>query len=482
MQRLNRHDFPGAHYSDRVIQFGEGNFLRAFIDWQLDWVNQHHDIDAGVVVVRPRNRVVEDSLNQQDGLYTTLIRGLNQQGEQVSETRLIRSLNREIQPYQQFDDFLALARAPQMRFVFSNTTEAGIAFAEQDRLEDAPASSFPGKLTQLLWTRFTHFAGAADKGWLIVPCELIDHNGDALRELVLRYIKHWMLPPEFARWVLDHCAFYNTLVDRIVTGYPVDGESIAAQLGYEDRYLVAGEVYYQFVIQGPDALARELKLDQLAPEVKFVDDISPYKAQKVAILNGAHTAMVPVAFLSGVESVGEAMDDAAIAGYVDALLRDEVIPTLDLPSDELHAFADAVQRRFRNPFIRHLLLSIALNGMTKFRTRLLPQLLLAQQQTGQWPPRLTFAFAALLAFYRGEQGDKQWSLQDDEYWLQQFAELWPAVIQNKMTPEQLVQAVLRSSHHWGEDLTQRPGLASAISQHLQNIIVHGMWTALLQLR
>ena len=482
MQRLNRHDFPGAQYSERVIQFGEGNFLRAFIDWQLDWLNQHQDTDAGVVVVRPRNRVVEDSLNQQDGLYTTLIRGLNEAGEQVSETRLIRSVNREIQPYQQYDAFLALARAPQMRFVFSNTTEAGIAFAEQDRLEDAPASSFPGKLTQLLWERFTHFAGAADKGWLIVPCELIDYNGDALRDLVLRFIKHWQLPSGFARWVLDHCAFYNTLVDRIVTGYPADSASIAAQLGYEDRYLVAGEVYYQFVIQGPDALAQELKLDHLAPEVKFVDDITPYKAQKVAILNGAHTAMVPVAFQAGLESVGEAMDNAAIAGYVDALLRDEVIPTLDLPRDELHAFADAVQRRFRNPFIRHALLSIALNGMTKFRTRLLPPLLLSQQQTGQWPTHLTFAFAALLAFYRGEQGEQRWALQDDDRWLQQFDELWIAVNQNKMTPEQLVQTVLSNSQHWGEDLTQRPGFVAAISQHLQNIIVHGMRTALNQLR
>lgn len=482
MQRLNRHDFPGARYSDRVIQFGEGNFLRAFIDWQLDWLNQHHQTDAGVVVVRPRNRVVEDSLNQQDGLYTTLIHGLNAAGEQVSETRLIRSLNREIQPYQQFQDFLALAHAPQMRFVFSNTTEAGIAFAEQDRLEDTPASSFPGKLTQLLWARFSHFNGAADKGWLIVPCELIDHNGDALRDLVLRYIKHWQLPPAFASWVLDHCAFYNTLVDRIVTGYPADSEAITAQLGYDDRYLVAGEVYYQFVIQGPDALAHELKLDRLSPDVKFVEDISPYKAQKVAILNGAHTAMVPVAFQAGLESVGEAMDDKAVAGYVDALLREEVIPTLDLPRDELHAFADAVQRRFRNPFIRHALLSIALNSMTKFRTRLLPQLLLAQQQTGQWPPRLTFAFAALLAFYRGEQGDTQWPLQDDAHWLQQFATLWPAVNQDKLTPEQLVQAVLSNSQHWGEDLTQRPGLVTAVSQHLQNIIVHGMRAALTQLR
>lgn len=482
MQRLNRHDFPGPRYTDRVIQFGEGNFLRAFIDWQLDWLNEHQGTDAGVVVVRPRNREVKDSLNQQDGLYTTLIRGLNAAGEQVSETRLIRSLNREIQPYQQYDDFLALARAPEMRFVFSNTTEAGIAFAEQDQLTDAPASSFPGKLTQLLWARYQHFAGAADKGWLIVPCELIDDNGDTLRALVLRYADHWQLPQAFSLWVQQHCAFYNTLVDRIVTGFPADSEAIATQLGYEDRFLVAGEVYYQFVLQGPAALAQELKLAALAPEVKLVEDITPYKAQKVAILNGAHTAMVPVAFQSGLESVGEAMDDAQIAGFVEALLRDEVIPTLDLPPAELHAFAAAVQRRFRNPFIRHALLSIALNGMTKFRTRLLPQLLLAQQQQGHWSPRLTFAFAALLAFYRGQQGDKSWPLQDDAHWLQRYAELWPAVQTQQLPVEQLVSTVLSDASHWGEDLTRQPGLVAAVSQHLQNIIVHGMRTALTQLR
>jgi len=467
MLRLNRRDFPGAHYS---------------IDWQLDWLNQHQHTDAGVVVVRPRNRKVADSLNQQDGLYTTLIRGLDTAGQRVSETRLIRSVNREIQPYQQFDAFLALARAPQMRFVFSNTTEAGIAFTAGDWQENQPAASFPGKLTQLLWARFQHFAGAADKGWLIVPCELIDHNGDRLRELVLRYIRHWQLPTAFAQWVTQHCAFYNTLVDRIVTGYPDDGAAIAAQLGYEDRYLVAGEVYYQFVLQGPEALMQELQLAALAPAIKRVADITPYKAQKVAILNGAHTALVPVAFLAGLESVGEAMDDAEMAAFIDALLRNEIIPTLDLPRDELEAFTAAVIRRFRNPFIRHALLSIALNGMTKFRTRLLPPLLQAQQQTGRWPVHLTFALAALLAFYRGEQGDRRWPLQDDESWLQRFALLWPPVTAQQKTPEQLVHAVLSEAQHWDEDLTQRPGLVAAVSEHLNNILVQGMRTALNALR
>lgn len=482
MKRLNRHDFPGAVYHDRVIQFGEGNFLRAFIDWQLDWLNEHQGTDAGVVVVRPRNRDVSGNLNQQEGLYTTLIRGLNAQGEPVSESRLIRSLNREIQPYQQFDDFMALARQPEMRFVFSNTTEAGIAFTETDRLSDRPASSFPGKLTQLLWARYQHFDGDKEKGWLIVPCELVDHNGDMLRTLVLRYADIWQLPLAFKRWVDTCCAFYNTLVDRIVTGFPSESATLETQLGYQDRFLVAGEVYYQFVLQGPAALFDELKFAALAPHVRHVDDIAPYKAQKVAILNGAHTAMVPVAYLAGLESVGEAMNDKQIAAYVDALLRKEIIPTLDLPADELNAFADAVLRRFRNPFIRHALLSIALNGMTKFRTRLLQPLLMSHEKTGQWPQHLTFALAALIAFYRGESADKSWPLQDEPHWLERYSKDWAAVSTEQLSLFALVGRVLSDAQHWGQDLTQQPGLVETVSQHLQRILAHGMRDALSQRR
>ncbi|WP_312239455.1 tagaturonate reductase [Pantoea sp.] len=482
MKRLNRRDFPAVRYTDRIIQFGEGNFLRAFIDWQIDWLNEHQGTDAGVVMVRPRNRPVERSLNQQDGLYTTLIRGLDEHGEAVSQPRLIRSVNREIQPWQQPDDFIALARNADIRFVFSNTTEAGIAFDAEDRLEPIPAASFPGKLTQLLWARYRHFDGASDKGWLIVPCELIDDNGDALRELVLRYARQWQLPAAFSDWVGEHCHFYNTLVDRIVTGYPQKSAEIEAQLGYRDSFLVAGESYYQFVIQGPPSLAQALKLNALAPHIRLVQDIRPWKEQKVAILNGAHTAMVPVAFLAGLASVGEAMADGQIAAFIDRLLREEVIPTLDLPVEELHRFADAVERRFRNPYIRHALLSIALNGMTKFRTRLLPQLLKSQQLTRVWPACLTFALAALIAFYRGEQHGETWPLQDDARWLRRYSELWQAVAAHRQTPEQLVRAVLSDASHWGEDLTERSGLVAAITQHLQNIIAHGMREALSQLR
>jgi tagaturonate reductase len=321
----------------------------------------------------------------QDGLYTTIIRGLNEQGEAVSDARLIRSVNREISVYGQYDEFLKLAHNPDMRFVFSNTTEAGISYHAGDKFDDAPAVSYPAKLTRLLFERFSHFNGAADKGWIIIPCELIDYNGDALRELVLRYAQEWALPAGFIQWLNDANSFCSTLVDRIVTGYPRDEvATLEAELGYHDGFLDTAEHFYLFVIQGPASLAAELRLDKYPLNVLIVDDIKPYKERKVAILNGAHTALVPVAFQAGLDTVGEAMNDAEICAFVEKAIYQEIIPVLDLPRDELESFASAVTGRFRNPYIRHQLLSIALNGMTKYRTRILPQLLAGQKATGNY--------------------------------------------------------------------------------------------------
>lgn len=478
MYSLNRRDFPGRDHPDRIIQFGEGNFLRAFIDWQLDLLNEQTDLDAGVVVVRPRNSQTTRTLNSQDGLYTTLIRGIDAGGEVVSEPRLIRSVNREIHPYQQFDEFLALARDEAIRFVFSNTTEAGIQYAEGDRLEAMPPASFPAKLTRLLWERWQHFGGSSDKGWIILPCELIDDNGGALKALVLRYAHEWELPTAFTGWIEQHNTFCSTLVDRIVTGYPQDAGEIEQQLGYQDNYLVTGEVYYLLVIQGPAWLEQELRLDRCPLNVRLVEDIKPFKEQKVAILNGAHTAMVPVAFLAGLDTVGEAMQDQAISHYINALIRQEIIPTLDLPAGELNTFADAVLNRFRNPFIRHQLQAIALNSLTKFRTRLLPQILTSCQQQGTPPARLTFAFAALLAFYRGKRPEGAYLLEDDAHWLQRFSQLWSEVESGNIAPQQLVETVLSDAQHWGSDLNQIAGLTAAVTEHLQRIVGDGLRQAL----
>ncbi|HFK5646402.1 TPA: tagaturonate reductase [Enterobacter ludwigii] len=478
MNTLNRHDFPGPHYPERIIQFGEGNFLRAFIDWQIDLLNEHTDLNAGVVVVRPIQSDFPPSLNTQDGLYTTIIRGLNEKGDAVSDARLIRSVNREINVYNEYDAFLRLAHNPEMRFVFSNTTEAGIGYHAGDTFEDAPAVSYPAKLTRLLFERFSHFNGAPEKGWVIIPCELIDYNGDALRELVLRYAQDWALPAAFTEWLNDANCFCSTLVDRIVTGYPRDEvAALQAELGYQDGFLDTAEHFYLFVIQGPDSLASELRLDKFPLNVLIVDDIRPYKERKVAILNGAHTALVPVAFQAGLDTVGEAMNDADVCAFVEKAIYEEIIPVLDLPRDELESFASAVTGRFRNPYIRHQLLSIALNGMTKFRTRILPQLLAGQQATGSLPARLTFALAALIAFYRGERNGESYPVQDDAHWLARFQQLWTQHHDRQITTRQLVKSVLSVSEHWEQDLTQVNGLVEQVTRDLDAILLQGMRAA-----
>ena len=475
MKTLNRHDFPGAQYPERIIQFGEGNFLRAFVDWQIDLLNEHTDLNSGVVIVRPIASDFPPSLSTQDGLYTTIIRGLNERGEAVSDARLIRSVNREISAYADYAEFLKLAHNPDMRFVFSNTTEAGISYHAGDKFDDAPAVSYPAKLTRLLFERFTHFNGAADKGWVIIPCELIDYNGEALHELVVRYAQEWALPAAFMTWLNESNAFCSTLVDRIVTGYPRDeAAKLEAELGYKDGFLDTAEHFYLFVIQGPKSLASELRLDKLALNVLIVDDIKPYKERKVAILNGAHTALVPVAFQAGIDTVGEAMNDAEICAFVEKAIYEEIIPVLDLPKDELESFASAVTGRFRNPYIKHQLLSIALNGMTKFRTRILPQLLAGQKASGKLPARLTFALAALIAFYRAERNGEAYPVQDDAHWIDRYQQLWAQHRDQQISTTDLVKAVLSVSDHWEQDLTQVDRLVEQVAADLDAILTKGM--------
>jgi tagaturonate reductase len=362
-----------------------------------------------------------------------------------------------------------------MRFVFSNTTEAGISYHAGDKFDDAPAVSYPAKLTRLLFERYSHFDGALDKGWIIIPCELIDYNGDALRELVLRYAQEWALPDEFVQWLDKANAFCSTLVDRIVTGYPRDEvATLEAELGYHDAFLDTAEHFYLFVIQGPKSLATELRLDKYPLNVLIVDDIKPYKERKVAILNGAHTALVPVAYQAGLDTVGEAMNDAEICAFVEKAIYEEIIPVLDLPRDELASFASAVTGRFCNPYIKHQLLSIALNGMTKFRTRILPQLLAGQQANGQLPARLTFALAALIAFYRGERNGESYPVQDDAHWIERFQLLWSQHHDRQISTQALVHSVLAVNEHWEQDLTQVPGLVEQVSADLDAILSNGM--------
>ena len=465
-------------YTERVVQFGTGNFLRAFVDWQLDIINEHTDFDAGVVMLKSTDSA-RPSLNKQDGLYTVLLRGLNNAGEVVDEARLIQSVTRQVDINEAFDAFLALARDPNIEFVFSNTTEAGTRFEPEDKLGDAPPDAFPAKLTRFLFERYQAFSGDEAKGLTIIPCELIDHNGDTLKGFVRQYAELWDLPDGFGDWLERANTFCNTLVDRIVTGYPEDAGALEQRLGYDDAFLTVGEPYYFFAIQGPENLAQRLHLNEVdLPHIHIVDDITPFKTRKVGILNGAHTLMVPVAYLCGLDTVRGAIEHRVVNEFVRDTVFDDIIPALPLPDDDLRSFAEAVFRRFRNPFVEHKLLDISLNSVAKFKTRLLPQLLSYHQSYGEAPLRLSFALAALLAFYKGERNGSAFALRDSDEVLTFYRGVWQAYGNGTLDLAGVVDEVLGQEAFWGQDLREVEGLSERVTVGLEHIEEKGMVGAL----
>jgi tagaturonate reductase len=464
----------------KILQFGQGNFMRGFFDWQIDLLNERTGLDAGVVIVRPRGAkpgaASSPLLDTQDGLFTVLVRGLDEAGEPVKEYRTVQCVQREIDPGTMYSDYLALAANPDLRFVVSNTTEAGIAVNDSDRFEDAPPSTFPAKLAQFMFARYQAFKGTRnngkDAGLVVLPCELIDKNGPALKAAVLHFAALWNLEAGFARWVEEACTFCSTLVDRIVTGYPAaDADKIKEELGYDDPFLVAAEYYYLFVIQGPSWVGEELKLEGSRLNVKLVDDITPYKKRKVGILNGGHTTLVPVALLAGLEAVGPAVEDVGVGAFLRDAIIEEIIPALEMDRAELRAYAEDVILRFRNPAIHHRLASIALNSWSKFAARVLPQLLRsAELNAGRLPRRLVLALAATMVLYRGGVIE----LADDPAHLAWFRESWAKVDAGDWSPAQLAAGWLANRALWGRDLNEVAGLTYAVTVALEQIRKQGI--------
>ena len=375
--------------TERFIQFGEGGFLRGFADWMIQKINDTTDFEGNVVVVQPIRDGLCDMLSAQDCLYTHVIRG-----EEGVEKDVIDVISRCVKPYEDFAAYLALAEQKEMRYVISNTTEAGIVFKDTDKVTDAPPSSFPAKVTLLLKRRFE----LGLPGFVFLPCELIDRNGDNLKRCVLQYAKLWELGDDFAAFVEKENVFCNTLVDRINTGYP-KGEDM--QLGYEDKMVNTSEYFHLWVIETEMDLESELPFAKAGLNVIVTRDaLEKYRTRKVRILNGAHTSMVPFALLSGFDTVKSCMDDADMRAYVRRCVFEEIIPTLDLPRAELEDYAENVLTRFANPYIKHFLSSIALNSVSKFKVRVLPSILEYKKRFGSYPKTLLFAFAKLIEFYK----------------------------------------------------------------------------------
>ena len=474
MERLNRKSAPQAkQYTEKVIQFGEGNFLRAFIEWIIWKTNQKTDFNGSVVVVQPIEKGMVSWLNEQDGLYHLNLQGL-QNGQPVNSLDLIDVISRGLNPYEDFEAYLKLAEQPEIRFVISNTTEAGIAFDPACKLTDKPASSYPGKLTQLLYHRFQYFKGAADKGLIIFPCELIFENGKHLKECIREYIGLWDLGEEFSAWFENACGVYSTLVDRIVPGYPRDNAAeLCERAGYDDHLLDKAEIFHLWVIEAPKEVAEEFPADKAGLHVLFVPSEAPYHERKVTLLNGPHTVLSPVGYLSGLNTVKECCEDPEIGQFVHKVMYDELLPTLNLPESELLQFAGDVVERFRNPFVKHFVTSIMLNSFPKFKTRDLPGLKTYLERKGELPKGLVLGLAGICTYYKGgKRGEDEIVPNDDPKIMELLKNLWATGDVRKVA-----EGVLADDFIWGENLNAIPGLTDLLAADLAIIQAEGMRTA-----
>ena len=461
---------------EKVLQFGEGNFLRAFVNYWFDIANERAGWNGKCVLVQPIAVGLADMINAQEGLYTLYLRG-TENGECIDSRRVISSVSRCLDPYKKegFDAMMEVAVSDSLEYVVSNTTEAGIVYDPSCRLEDAPAASFPGKLTQVLYRRWQ----AGKPGLVILSCELIDNNGKELLRCVEQYIEQWGLGAQFLAYCREHCTFCSTLVDRIVPGRIRDAAEVARLEeinGYTDDLIDVGEVFGVWNIEGPDWLEEKLPFKAAGVNCPVVPDVTPYKKRKVRILNGAHTGFVLGAYLAGHDIVRDCMHDDTVRGFMNKMLYEEVIPILPLDQEDCKQFAAAVQDRFNNPFVNHELLSISLNATSKWRARNMPSFLDYIKINGRLPVCLTMSFAAYIAFFsndiqrledaglvcRRPKGNEY--ICSDDRWVLEFY-----YDHRNDSAAGLVHAVMTNEQMWGSDLTAVEGFERAVTAGLELI-------------
>ncbi len=486
LKELNYDGYLLEHAPERVLQFGEGNFLRAFVDYFIDVMNEKAGFDSKVVLVQPieSGEAVKNFINEQEGLYTLFLRG-NENGQKVNAKRVISSVSRCLNPYSDYEAYMECAKNPDLRFIACNTTEAGIRYDASCGPKDRPAASYPAKLTQFMYARYQAFGGEKGKGFVILSCELIDNNGKELEKCVLKHAEQWGLGADFINWVKDENIFCSTLVDRIVTGYPRnEAAAICEELGYVDNIIDTGEIFGFWVIEGPESLKKELPFDKAGLPVLITDNHKPYKQRKVRILNGAHTSMVLGAYLAGQDIVRDCMKDDVIRGFMNKTIYEEIIPTLTLPENELLDFAKAVTDRFNNPFIDHALLAISLNSTSKWKARVLPSFKGYVEKYERLPKCITASLAFYIAFYRGirledsgligVRGGSEYLINDDRPILEFYHR------HKDDDAATLAAAVLANTDFWGEDLTKVPGLLDEVTADLQVIEEKGAYELMKQ--
>jgi tagaturonate reductase len=462
----------------KILQIGEGNFLRGFFDWMIHECLKQGLFQGSLIVTQPRpsGRVKIEQLHRQDGIYTLVIRGL-ENGKLVERREKISVFSSVLDPYSDWQGFLAIAEIPDLEIVVSNTTEAGLVYQQAEWNPEKPIESFPGKLTHFLYKRYLHFSGAPDKGLIMLPCELLERNGDELKTCVLRYARDWGLPEDFIKWIDKHNRFLNSLVDRIVTGYP-NGEADRwfSEWGYNDALLNTAEPFHFWAIEGEPDLDRIIPLQQAGLNVKWVTDLKPFQMRKVRILNGAHTLMAPIGLLFGFRLVREVMEHPELGKFVRETVEREIIPSLPLDREEMKRYAKSVFERFANPYIAHRLSDISMNSISKFKLRLLPSLESALSGQGKLPEGIVRALAGLIRFYQVRKVGRDYIgtsltgqdyvVRDDQAVLEFFHALSSSFINQKISEREWIVRILINECLWGKDLTQMNGLVGRILQNL----------------
>ena len=484
LKSLNKLTAPKSVMPEKIIQFGEGNFLRAFVDWIVWNMDQKTNFNGSVVVVQPIERGMADWLNGQDCLYHVNLQG-RQDGKPVNTLERIDVISRALNPYTQNNAFMALAEQPEIRFVISNTTEAGIAFDNTCKFTDAPASSYPGKLVQLLYRRYKTFDGDPKKGLIIMPCELIFLNGHHLKECIYQYIELWKDDfgadyEGFKEWFTRYNYVCATLVDRIVPGFPrKEIADIQQKIGYKDNLVVQAEIFHLWVIEKAEnmtceELREEFPAEKAGLHVLIAESEKPYHERKVTLLNGPHTVLSPVTFLSGVNIVRDACNHPVLGKYIHKVQFEELMETLNLPMEELQKFASDVLERFNNPYVDHQVTSIMLNSFPKFQARDLPGVKTYLERKGTLPQGLVFGLAAIITYYKGGKREDGTEIvpNDDQKIMELLKELWATGDTQKVT-----DGVLSAEFIWGEDLHSVAGLAELVKKDLDLIQEKGMLEA-----
>lgn len=473
MGYLNKQKAKKTERPIKVIQFGEGNFLRAFVDYMIDVANEAGVFDGSIAIVKPISFGSLEMFEKQDNLYTVVLRG-KENGQTVNDSRIVTSISKVLDCMDDYEDYMELAKLDTLRFVVSNTTEAGIVLDKNDSMERLPAT-YPGKLTKFLYERYLTFDGDMDKGLIILPVELIENNGGKLKECVLALCDCWKLSEEFKNWVKEACVFCSTLVDRIVTGYPRNEvAAICEELGYQDNLVDVGEPFGLWVIESDKDISNELPLDKAGLPVVFTDNQKPYRERKVRVLNGAHTSSVLAGYLYGLDIVRDCMHDEVMGKFIRQVVMDEIVPQVPLPLEEVKDFAASVFERFENPFIDHALLSISLNSVSKWKARVLPSFKDHVANKGELPRLITFSLAALFAFYSSDDlregtlyakraDGTVYEIHDDAYVLEFFA------ANSVKDADALAKAALSNEAFWGEDLTKYEGMTETVAEWLTQI-------------